>query len=375
MVYLIISLAIAIFMTFAFSILFAPLVTFFISFVVAFILLAGIHKLTSDEKIFQFKSKKDIPKKDIPKKEIPRGLPVTIVIGVILLLFVTVGILLLVTPMLMYKIIHFGWIIGLFILCPAILAALTYDMQAKQKMHTAIAICYYIVCIALIPLMIVGVSNSQSATYEIYTADDMRVLGNAPIDYDTVFILQNDIDFTDEDVSGWFGRRKEFDGIFEGNGYTLSNIVLSAEDKTLKYGGVGSSKPFGLGFVRTNIGIIRNLNFENCQFTLIIKSKYRDAWSDTICFGIISAINYGGKISDCNIINCQARYISYVTIEPEMSLDVGLNAETSYYGGADSIEPLKNVNIINDLPLDESFYTEDDREWKPIGIEEEKEKN
>ena len=309
------------------------------------------------------------------KKSIPKGLIGTIIIGVLLLLFVTVGVLLLINPMLVYKVIHFGWIIGLFIVCPVILCGLTYDMQLTEKMHTAVAICYYIVCIALIPLMIVGVTKSQSATYEIYTADDMRVFGNAPINYDTVFSLEDDIDFTDEDVSSWFGRRKEFDGIFEGNGYTLSNIVLNTKDKKVEYGG---EITFGFGFVRTNTnsGIIRNVNFENCKFTItFVDNEFkRSYWSDTYYFGTIAAVNHGGIISNCNIINCQGKYITQSDrIEVRAFWDVGLNVKESHYDGAQAIEPLKNVNVINDQPLDEAFYEEDDLDWKPIGIEEEKE--
>ena len=361
--YLIISLAIAAYMAFAFALVATPLVVFLISFFVAFIPLVWMHTIIADESIFKFKF----------KKSINGALIGTIAIGVLLLLFIAVGVLLLIEPMLVYKVIHFGWIIGLFIVCPAILFGLTHLMEDAKKMHTAVAICYYIVCVALIPLMIVGVITSQSATYEIYTAEDMKVLGNAPITYDTAFLLQDDIDFTDEDVSSWFGRRKEFEGIFDGNGYTLSNIVLKTKDKKIEY---GSETTFGFGFVRTNIGVIRNLNFENCRFTItFVDNEYRRSWwSNTYYFGTIAAVNYGGIISDCNIIDCQGKYITQSDrIEVRAFWDVGLNAKTSYYGGAASIEPLKNVNVINDQPLDESFYKEDDLEWKPIGIEEEKE--
>ena len=81
----------------------------------------------------------------------------------------------------------------------------------------------FFTALACIPLIIIALVSSKSRTYEIYTASDMKAFGNAPTGYETVFILQNDIDFEGENVS-WYGKCEEFNGIFEGNGYTLSNI-------------------------------------------------------------------------------------------------------------------------------------------------------
>ena len=154
------------------------------------------------------------------------------------------------------------------------------------------------------------------------------------------------------------GDSNRFQGVFDGQGYTLSNMVVKAKCKAMRefYVGWGNSNnsPQGLGFVRSNFGIIRNLNFEDCQFSIIRKSTSVNNYA--MHFGVIAAENNYGKISNCDVINCQAKYVGR-SDDAHMSLTVGTNGDGK----------MEDVNIINDKELDKSFYTDDDLSWKKIG--------
>ena len=286
-----------------------------------------------------------------------------VMVAALSILFVA-GIALLVSPISVYRIIHYGWIIGLFIAIPIISFIISLVLKGTGMIKGGTLAMLIVACVVLIPMMIVGVSNSKNATYEIYTAEDMKAFGNAPTNYNTVFMLMNDIDFTDKDVS-WFGGQKEFEGIFDGQGYTLSNIVVKTKCKTMREFSLwgANNSPQGLGFVRSNTGIIRNLNFEDCKFTITNKSSSITNYD--MHFGIIAAENLSGKIYNCDIINCQAKYQISSGADAHMSLSVGTNNSGHSYGGSSG--EIDDVNVVNDKTLDESFYTEDDLTWNKIG--------
>ena len=390
MLYLIISLAVAALMTFALAGILAPIITFIVFFYVSFGILALIHmtaegtgpvfgiwsSYSMDVGMFlimliplllasilgiiigPFIFVRAILDDDIGKK---LGVFAT---SALLLALAAVGVLLFIKPIIVYRIIHYGWVVGLFIAASLLLCILIYVLKERESVTDTTASFMWLCTVMLIPLMIVGVMISRSATYEIYTAKDMNVLGRAPINHKTAFIVMEDIDFSDEDVSIWYGKRKLFEGVFDGGNHTFYNINISAEDINLKS---DYMRGVGFGFVGSNVGVIRNLNFENCRVTLHV--KHRKYINDPMYFGIITGANHGGKISNCNVINCQAKYISDVKISPHTSLTVGYNARTSQHDYAKEIEPLVNVNAINDQEIDEYFYKEGGLNWIKIEAE------
>ena len=282
----------------------------------------------------------------------------------VLSVLLVVGVALLISPISVYRMIHYGWIIGLFIAIPILSFVVSLVLKGTGMIRGGTLAALLVVCIALIPMMIFGISNSKNATYEIYTAEDMKAFGNAPTNYNTVFVLMNDIDFTGKDVS-WFGGQKEFDGIFDGQGYTLSNIVVNTKCKSMREFSLwgANNSPQGLGFVRSNTGIIRNLNFEDCKFTITNKSSSITNYD--MHFGIIAAENLNGKISNCDVINCQAKYQISSGADAHMSLSIGTNSSGHSYGGSSG--ETEDVNVINNKELDQDFYTEDDLSWNKIG--------
>lgn len=260
------------------------------------------------------------------------------------------GIILLINPMVIYKMLHYGWIIGLFIGIAVLGLIITIVWRHNLSINKGVTALMSIGSIGLIPVMILGVVLSLNATYYISKAEDMKVLANAPTNYNTAFVLENDIDFTDKDVS-WFGGQKKFEGIFDGQGYTLSNIHVKTKCKSMNS---GSDSHQGLGFVRENWGIIRNLNFKDCSFTITPKSSDGEYYD--LSFGIITAFN-AEKITNVNIIDCYAKYTIGSKADANVSISVG---ENSGYSEAE------NINVINNNPIDESFYTEDGINWKKI---------
>jgi hypothetical protein len=186
-----------------------------------------------------------------------------------------------VNPQVVYTGLHFGAIIGIVLGFVAIVWLGVAIAKGCYLIKKSTMLAFGFSSFGTIPVMVLGIILSMNATYYVSTVQDMNIMANAAMGSETVIILQNDLDFEGQDCS-WFGVREEFHGYFEGNGHTLSHI----DDHVID------------GFVRANYGIIRNLNFEECNF-----SNYRGA------MGVIAYRNHGtGAISECNAINCHVGY-------------------------------------------------------------------
>ena len=268
-------------------------------------------------------------------------------ISIISILYI-IGVILLVSPITAYKIMHYGWFIGVFVAISIIGLVVTIVMKSTRVITGRSTALLCVLSIGLIPLMVLGLVFSLNATYRITTAEDMIAFGNALSGYNTLFVLENDIDFTGKDCN-WYGGQKDFKGVFDGQGYTLSNITYEGNCKSFR-----TEEVSGLGFVRENSGIIRNLNFKSCKFTL------RSTATKGMYFGIIAAENsWRGKIFDCNIIDCQAKYIA--ASSANASLTVGsLDENTSEY--------YNNVNVVYETEMDNTFYESEYEyiSWKKV---------
>ena len=103
----------------------------------------------------------------------------------------------------------------------------------------------------------------------------------------TTYYLNNDIQFTNDEKMqirpiGIDG----FNDVFDGQGYTLTNMSLQG-DNTIQYSGA---------FANLNErGIIKNLRIRNCQNSLTRNNGY---------MGILCGISYG-LINNCSIENCE----------------------------------------------------------------------
>ena len=126
-----------------------------------------------------------------------------------------------------------------------------------------------------------GGSGEPNDPYKIATAQDLIDLGNEPNDYNKNFILISDIDM-DPNVTGIAAYTtaviEEFTGVFDGNGYTISNLNIN--------GGYNENYLGLFGFI--DGAIIKNLDLESVVIT-----------GESFIGGLVGR-NYG------TIINCYA---------------------------------------------------------------------
>ncbi len=221
----------------------------------------------------------------------------------LLLSFVILGIILFFNPFLIYSMMHFGWVIALFIVTAAVCVVLSLVLWKKFLMNKKIAVSMLVTSILLVPIMAVGIVRSLNTTYWLYNAEDFHVLANAPTSEKTLFVLTDDIDFTGKDTS-WYGVNQNFYGVFEGRGHKLTNINVEMTPRNTGKRNHKSNPYYGIGFVLYNGGIIKNVTFENCKISIL-----SDRSSVLVKFGMICCeLDYGGSIENCNVINCQYKF-------------------------------------------------------------------
>ena len=304
----------------------------------------------------------------IVRRETTRNVVVGILMTLIAVLVVA-GVTLFIKPILVYKLVSYGWVIAAFIVIPIVTILISILLNSTYLIEEKTFKILLLTSLLCIPIMIFGVAFSRNRTYEIYTAADMRAFSNAPNNYKTVFVLQNDIDFDGEDVS-WFGKQDEFDGVFEGGGYTLSNIHCETDAEYFSSDVWAGEDRYSFGFANVNNGIIKNLNFKNCSF--IVNCFVGDEFSDGY-LGVVAGFNSStAKVYNCTLADCYVKYYRY-----SYTSGSGWWSETntqtitagyivgSYSGGEKSkFEPNSNVVTMTGIwkPDDEFYETETN--WK-----------
>ncbi len=271
-----------------------------------------------------------------------------------------VGVILHISPLWVYKFIHYGWIIAAYIVLPVAAIAIVAGLEVTYSIPAKLARTMMAIAGVLVPLMIVGVVRSASATYELSTARDMHALANSPAGYDALFYLENDIDFTDEDVS-WYGELDEFEAIFDGGGHTLRNMKV---ERTMD---MISDMAQRLGFVGYNNGVIRKLNFQNCDFTITsqeFEHTYHNKYE--IEFGILAGYN-NGIITDCNLIDCRAKYTTPSNTAGKNNVYVNLTVGRVNDGGTS--DKIENVYVTdNNAIKDDPFYVDSEGKISWIAV-------
>jgi hypothetical protein len=132
-----------------------------------------------------------------------------------------------------------------------------------------------------------GGTGEPNDPYRIATAEDLNDIGDDPCDWDKHFILTNDINMADyfystalisPDTSSSSGfQGTPFTGIFDGAGYTVSNLTINGESCIGLFGRIGTS------------GEIMNLNLANVSITG--SGNY---------VGSLCGYNEGGLINECS---------------------------------------------------------------------------
>lgn len=155
----------------------------------------------------------------------------------------------------------------------------------------------------------------------IETFEDLMEIGDYEAGY---YILENDIDCTDEVVTPLFDNLTQFSGSFDGNGHTISNVTLST---TSGYSGL-----FGY-----NAGTIKNLTINNITIT-------SSRAAVTYC-GVIAGYNTG-VIENVDINNATITATSNGTGYQYIGGLVGYNGEGATSAGTRINDcKLTNINI------------------------------
>jgi len=117
-----------------------------------------------------------------------------------------------------------------------------------------------------------GGTAQPNDPYLLYTAEHLNALGAEPNDYDKHFTLMADIDLSgyvydraviapdvNDAETGFQGI--PFTGVFDGNGHTISNLVIEGRD------GVGFLGHVSQIWRQASTGVVRNLGILNSQIT------------------------------------------------------------------------------------------------------------
>ena len=212
-------------------------------------------------------------------------------------------------PAQIYRHMHWGWwiaIISLLCILLVVVVGIRRSDRYIKSGRATFALC--LLSLAAIPVVALAIHSSTNEIYYISDRGDMRIFGNAPQNQDTVFVLENDIDFGGKRVR-WFGKYTEFKGVFDGKGYTLSNFKVKknavSTNSSYTDGTEGLSLPHALGLVVRNHGVLRNLNISDAKITMGYNSLMPN-----VCYGTLAGINAsGGSVVDCSVVDCIATYV------------------------------------------------------------------
>lgn len=189
----------------------------------------------------------------------------TIVQSLITLVFLSPTILLLVVSIILCSApgsilnsLHFGWLIAIYVVCFIISlianclllkkrAAESYDEDnfvMNKIVHRSVL---SLICsVAFLVLMVVGLIQTSSHTYQIASLKDLNLLSNLPSAGSQSYVLVDDIDCADNDCS-WFSAIEDFDGSIAGNSHIIKNIDASKIDKSKSLFTTNSGSISGLG--------------------------------------------------------------------------------------------------------------------------------
>ena len=161
-----------------------------------------------------------------------------------------------------------------------------------------------------------GGDGSEEDPYVISNAEQFNLIATAKDGMNKHYILIDDIDFDEVLFTPIGNEDKPFNGSLDGNGYSIKNIKVSANEYVGLFGYVGL------------YGEIKNLNVEKSTFTVNSKNF------EQVYAGAIAAVNEG-SIWNCCVIN------SSVSIEETSDL---LNKHLYAYAGGVAGFSVGNIN-------------------------------
>lgn len=246
------------------------------------------------------------------------GISILNTINCLLMLFpVSIALLLVINPMMVFQYVHYGWVIGIMCCCALLVGIVAfisikiygkchYNLAGYNRKSSLVRVKGYIsifgVVLSLI-VMLVALFTIPGRTFSISNTREFNGLANMPYAGECDYILESDLDFEGND-SKTYGAIKTFNGIFDGNGHYIKNLNISKESVSYREANESGGTPKLMGFVLYNRGEIKNLGFKNCTFETILSG------SNTNSFGILAGQN-AGKIDNCFFVDTYAKYYHY----------------------------------------------------------------
>ena len=195
-----------------------------------------------------------------------------------------------------YTYIHFGWHIAI-ISCIAVLTFVLGIVLKDWRGYKSFSGFSFLITLLILASSITSMCVVPNKPIMLTNEKQFNILNNLPTAGDCDYVLTKDMDFKGSKCT-WYGKVKEFNGTFDGGGYTLSNIVVKAKTQDCREGGNSY-----FGFVKENRGTIKNLNFTNCEIKLSVKvSSEKYISNSTAAVGTICGFNKG-LVTDCNVTN------------------------------------------------------------------------
>ena len=226
---------------------------------------------------------------------------------VLSLLFTALNIgcvLVFINPKLIFKHVHFGWVIGiiLFVSAVSVITSLVLNSQNKKlscnyednaqvvKQINSKSSMLIVFSIIAVLLMIISLTTTKNKTIEISSKDDFLIISNLPNATNCKYKLTNDIDFENTSPEFWNKLNLGEDGVFDGNGYSIKNVYIE-NGTSYRYSGT-STHYYGL--FEDSWGVIKNLKIENCIITAKSSGYF---YMGTLCG------ENNGLITDCEIVD------------------------------------------------------------------------
>jgi hypothetical protein len=168
--------------------------------------------------------------------------------------------------------------------------------------------------------------ETELTLYNISTLDDLKIFSK--MYYPGIYYLQNDIDCNGEYLNPIGNNNDQFNGIFIGNGYTISNFRISTNNSFFGF----------FGYIRSDLKhsgncIIEGLNLENYLIE-----------GDSFGGGLVGK-NYYGYILNCNTsgtINGNLTCGGLVGVNEGTILDCSSNGDVN---GKEYIGKLIGTNV------------------------------
>lgn len=232
-------------------------------------------------------------------------------------------------PMSALRYISSGWLKAISII--AVLGSIfytwyrAYDVDYKP-LGKKLRLIASVASIASVVVLFMSLNTVAEGTYDISTPEELKAAGNFPVG--SSFTLRGDVDMEGAKMKHLF---RNFEGTFDGNGYTISNIEIKKSAKA--------------GLFRNNSGTIQNLTVSGVTVNWKAKKNYSGSHYNFQVGVLVSYNDASGNVKDCTVkdsqfviqgdkpTSAQATESRYASSNNCMGAVIGHNSYSGEYSG------------------------------------------